>query len=307
MCVLASCRERAAAAADTARQAPPPVVARDTVKPIAAPADTVADTVPHMHEPEVSSVPTDSFLPKWTYDSVPGWLVINSLSTYPTEARFLRNAARLQPDSVVAIIPFDSSWARADRRRSLTLLLPEGGETVFPNGFVRRLDEYSEDNATVVTLRSSRRFSLSGLFAAWLLPTEYAKDAAALPIHDEVSADSTRRTWSIGPVRFVLRRTSPIQATLTAERDGVQPEEMNTIGVDTANDNHMGVESPKTLSLVDEWRVPKIGSAFRLGKNGPIVVVYERSGYECANLFAVVFFEHRIAFMDGPEFYLCAR
>jgi hypothetical protein len=272
---------------------------------IATRADTLSDTVPHAHEPELAGVPTDSFLPKWTYDSVPGWLVIEDLWADPVAATFRRNTARLEPDSVVAIFPFDSSWARADRRRSLTLLLPEGAATVFPNRFLGKYDH--DDDATAVALRSSRRFSLSGLFAAWLLPTEYAKDAVALPIHDEVSADSSRRSWSIGPVRLVLRRSSSVEATLTAERDRVHPEEVRKIGVDTAADSHWGLESPKTLSLVDKWRVPMIASAFRVGNNGPIVVVYAQSGHECLNVFAVVFFPNRINLMDKPSFYECER
>ena len=113
MCALASCRDGARVAADTTRQAPPPVVAHDTVaKMIATRADTLSDTVPHAHEPELAGVPTDSFLPKWTYDSVPGWLVIEDLWADPVAATFRRNTARLEPDSVVAIFPFDSSWAR---------------------------------------------------------------------------------------------------------------------------------------------------------------------------------------------------
>jgi hypothetical protein len=261
--------------------------------------------VPHAYAPELAGAPTDSFLPKWTYDSVPGWLVIEDMWADPVAAPFRRNTARREPDSLVVIFPFDSSWARADRRRSLTLLLPEGAATVFPNRFVGKYDH--DEDATVVALRSSRRFSLSGLFAAWLLPTEYAKDAVALPIHDEVSADSSRRTWSIGPARLVLRRSSPVQATLTAERDGARPEDVRKIGVDTAADNHWGVESPKTLSLVEKQRIPMIGSAFRVGHNGPIVVVYEQSGYECLNVYAVVFFEHRIRVLDEPSFYECTR
>ena len=55
-----------------------------------------------------------------------------------------------------------------------------------------------------------------------------------------------------------------------------------------------------------DWRVPRIGAAFRLGTAGPIVVVLRESGYECENVRVAIF--DRLApsrIVDEPDYYYC--
>lgn len=299
---LGSCREpRPALATDTARR-----VAPDTSNLSASarsmPADSATvrpgGTTPRSPDSLPNVAPADSSMPKPSYATIPGWLVVNALHPLNDEDR-----AAPATDSVLTIFPFDSAWAHVSPRRPLTLLLPNGTTTtVFSN---LKLSRHNTGNGSDVVFRSARPLAKAPFFAAWLLPAESAIAATTLPIRDSISADGNLRTWTAGPVRFVLRRLSKLSAKLTAEAAGVKPESLLVAEIRVDADTAMGFDSPAMLDLKEDWRLPTVGAAFRLGISGPIVIVYEAQGYECESYYILVFRQSRIERIDEPHYYSC--
>ena len=301
---VVACHEPPRVEADTAMQTTP------SVQPTARVPDSnrsnrsdsarapTADTIVARPAATLPPLLQDSSLPKPSYPQLPGWLVVGLYMGEP------KASGAPAPDPVITIYPFDSAWARVDRRRAFTLVLPAGPATVFSNARISKDDQFAADG-TELSVRAAPPIADGKFFAGWLLPTDTAVEATPLPIHDSLAADGNLRTWTAGPVRLVLRRTSKTAAHLTGEGAGFKPADFGVVGINAATDSSMGVDSPAAFSLSDEWRVPYIGAAFRLGKAGPIVIVFRVSGYECQNYHIVAFGETATEVIDEPHYYYC--
>ena len=274
--------------------------APDTARPVAP--DTMGR--PHAVSPPVDTR-GDSSLPRRSYASAPGWLVIGPRSPVEDdetlEGKLQVNDTNF--DSAIVVYPFDSAWARVDRRRALTLLTPRATTRLSLDGWVKRDDDRWD--GTVIGVHPAHRLDMSPVLTGWLLPSDSATGASALPMHDSLTRDGSLRIWTIGSARIVLRRTGVLTAKLTAEREGLASLPLRLVSVDSADDSHMGAESDSILSLKGNWRVPRVVGAFRLGSSGPVAVVLMERGYECINYRVVLFLESRIELFDDPHYYAC--
>jgi hypothetical protein len=77
-----------------------------------------------------------------------------------------------------------------------------------------------------------------------------------------------------------------------------------SIDVDSAADEHMGVDSDSLLTL-DNWRMPDVVAAVRLGERWPVVAIVYFSGYECSNYSIVIFRRSEITPIEEPHYYEC--
>lgn len=289
--IVVACHEPRRVDTDTATHAAPSGRSSAGI-PDSNRADTAralkADSIVPRQGAAPAAVSLDSSPAKPSYPRAPGWLVVAGL---------------LAPeDSVITIFPFDSAWRYVDRRGKFTLLFRDGATAVLSNVRMLGHDEWVGIDLAV---RAAAPVRAEGFFAGWLLPMDSAVGAIALPIQDSLSADGNLRTWSAGPVRLVLRRTSRTSAQLTGEQPGLKPAHLQLVAIDTATDNHMGTESPATLSLSEGWRLPNVGAAFRLGTAGPFVVVFLESGYECQNYRVVIFSKSATEIIEEPHYYYC--
>ena len=300
----AACNEPPRVGADTARPAAPserPVTrvpdSSRASRPDSAHA-RASDSIVQREDAALPAIPFDSTLPRPSYPQLPGWLVVGF---YPGE---IQSDTTPVTEPVITIYPFDSAWARVDRRRPFTLLLASGTVTAFSRGRVGKDEMW---DGTDLSVRFARPASRGKSLASWLLPADTALEASALRIHDSLSADGNLRTWTAGPVKLVLRRVSKTSARLYGEQPGSTPIALRLVTIDTATDRDMGADSPAMLSLSDDWRLPHVGAAFRLGKAGPIVVVMRVSGYECQNYHVVVFSGSVTTVLDEPHYYYCQQ
>jgi hypothetical protein len=249
-------------------------------------------------QPAIAGSPAPYALPRASYPGVPGWLVIDGLHAQSADDM----AAPRDAGYTISIFPFDSAWTRVDARSSLTLILPNGATRVVPQGRAWRKDSW---DATVLSVRASDGAATSAVAAAWLLPALSVPDAAVLPVRDSLSPNGDWRSWTAGPVWFVLRRTDSISAVLTAERDGWASHVVRRVAIDSALDRAMGADPQTKLSLQSDWRLPLVIAAYRFGRSGAIAAVLTESGYECQNYFVVVFLASGIEVIDEPHYFFC--
>lgn len=298
---IAACAGKTDKAADAVGQetagARPPMTA--------GAATPTAAAVPAPPPPDTGAASADSELPPPSYASVPGWLVMGGRG-FPRHIGDSTDSDRraytgIDIDSGIIIFPADARWARVGTGTALTLLQPVGSVTLYPGGAAEH-EQYSP--ATLLRARALPAVELRKLSIGWMLPASSSAAMTALVVRDSVAPDSSAMTWTADSVRFVLRLTGKRSAELSASRLGRNPVHIFGMAVDSAADEDMGVDSDSLLTL-DNWRMPSVVAAFRLGDPWPVVAVIYFSGYECSNHSVVVFTASSIRSIDDPHYYEC--
>lgn len=288
-CVAKSTAEKAKGAdsAPAQRLAPQTPASKQTV------AAKSADSAQALPVPGTATVTPDSSLPKPSFEKLPGWLVIGG--------PFVVSPAT-STDSVLIVFPFDSAWLRGHGPTPLALLQ---GDHLTSISAARRGEPQPYSQGIYLVVHGVPPVSEGRSVVGWLLRSDSAAGATAFPVHDSLSPDGNLRTWTAGPVRLVLKRVDKTSAQLTGSLSGVKPVDLESVAVNAETDSHMGIDSTTSLDLRDDWRIPKILAALRLGATSPIVVIVEESGYECANYRIIVFDHAGIELIEEPHYSYC--
>jgi hypothetical protein len=77
------------------------------------------------------------------------------------------------------------------------------------------------------------------------------------------------------------------------------------VGINPSADSSMGVgdQTDSILDLKEGWMIPAVYAALRFGRNGPIIVLFDESGYECSNTRVVVFRTTGVEWIEEPHYY----
>lgn len=204
-------------------------------------------------------------------------------------------------DSGIIVFPNDARWGSVGTGTALALLVPNGRVMLYPGGAA---EDDAFTPATLLRARALPAVEVTHLPISWLLPAGQSAAMTQLVVNDSVAPDSSTRTWTMDSVHFRLRLTGRTTAALWAAHTGGDSVRIGGAQVRPADDAHMGVDSDSIITL-DNWRMPVIVAAFRLGDRWPVVAVVYFSGYECANYSVVVVRASSIGTIDEPHYYEC--
>ena len=265
----------------------------DSPKPVAR--DTAAETSAALAQALPGDTTPTSQLPARFIPDIPGWLgtgmgymIVDTVGADPNASAILG----------LGIFPDDTAWKHIRRATAMILIGDSGRATVFPEGVTGHALHLG--NETMLKVRPEEKMN-----AFWVLPQSEAKDVEVLPIRDSLSADKLTRVWSAGPARIRLYRTNRLSARMVGEFNGHSVARKDPIGINASADSSMGVgdQTDSILDLKQGWMIPSVYAALRFGRNGPIVVLFAESGYECNNVRVVVFRASGVEWIEEPHFY----
>jgi hypothetical protein len=259
---------------------------------------TQRDTAAEVAAARAGAPPGDttpiSLLPKRFIPDVPGWLGLSMRFLIPDTTP---TGERGPTINGLGIFPFDTAWKHVGRATALTVIGDSGTATVFPDG-ITGSDGYA-GNETVLKIRPSETIA-----ARWIVPQSEHAQVQILPVHDSLSEDRLTRIWSAGGAQIRLKRVNRTSARMVAEFNGHSTARSFSIGINPSADSSMGVgdQTDSVLDLKEGWMVPSVYAALRFGANGPIVMIFSESGYECMNTRVVVFRDSGAEWIEEPHF-----
>ena len=277
------------------------VSARDTVVTRTA-ATTPAVTAPLAHAQPVLG--PDS-LPLAAYAGVPGWYIpFSRLGSSDTAGTSLAPALVEGANLRIFVHPPNDSWRRV-RLRPAALLF-DGGQAdvhVVAADSMRQPRHGANYLSPVDVALTPLPAGTGWLAASWLLPRRIS-GAARLSPHRAAFGD-TAIVWAADGVALLLRRTSATSALLSARTVNGAVVPLRAIAIDRAADSSMGLKPDSVLHLSGkrDWRIPSVGTVFRLGPSGPWVFVLVESGYECTNDRLVRVDSTTAHFLDDDDHY----
>ena len=289
-----------ACAPSEAPRIPPPTAQPVAAEPVVpATSESSKVTIPAAAvatPPLVDDTTPLSQLPKRFIADIPGWLGFGIGYMFADTAGADPNAAATLDG--LGIFPEDTTWKHVGRSTPLVVIGDSGRATVFSERVTGH--PLHLGNETMLKVRP-----LPAIPVFWIVPESEAKDVEVLPIRDSLSPNKLTRVWSAGGARIRLQRTDRLSARMVAEYNGHSAAREGRIGINAAADSSMGVgdDTDSILDLKKGWMVPSVYAAIRFGANGPIMMLFSESGYECDNVRVVVFRPSGIEWIEEPHYY----